>query len=104
MNNASKLNMFVGVSHDIFGHEVLTFRKRLLCLEEMEPIRTGVGDCCSSLIQGINFYRKTGCRGQIGLMHREIGGYRPHDIEIDAAFDIDERKWAGTSPGSIREE
>lgn len=52
----------------------------------------GVGNCASSLIQGIHYYRnKTACDA-IGLMHWEIGGYRPSDIDVVAAFDIDKRK------------
>ncbi len=55
----------------------------------------GVGNCASSLVQGIEFYRKgnaDGVREALGLMNYEIGGYRPQDIEIVAAFDIDKRK------------
>jgi len=53
----------------------------------------GVGNCASSLVQGINYYRNTGSNGTAtGLMHREIGSYRPGDIEVVAAFDIDRRK------------
>src|ERR1700749_855009 len=53
----------------------------------------GVGNCASSLVQGINFYDGSSVNGtSIGLMHRQIGGYRPGDIEIVAAFDIDRRK------------
>src|SRR5437667_8819409 len=53
----------------------------------------GVGNCASSLVQAINFYG-TACAdgGSIGLMHRQIGSYRPGDIEVVAAFDIDRRK------------
>ncbi|NQY51190.1 MAG: inositol-3-phosphate synthase [Piscirickettsiaceae bacterium] len=52
----------------------------------------GVGNCASSLIQGIYYYRnKTECNA-IGLMHWDIGGYAPGDINIVAAFDIDQRK------------
>ncbi|QSQ07840.1 Inositol-3-phosphate synthase [Koleobacter methoxysyntrophicus] len=50
----------------------------------------GVGNCASALVQGIEFYRKR--PEAAGLMHREIGGYRPEDIEVVAAFDIDRRK------------
>ena len=47
----------------------------------------GVGNCASSLVQGINFYRGTGANGTgVGLMHREIGSYRPGDIEVVAAM------------------
>src|SRR5437879_2827117 len=53
----------------------------------------GVGNCASSLVQGINFYDGSSANGtRIGLMHRQVGGYRLSDIEIVAAFDIDRRK------------
>src|SRR6202030_1422964 len=53
----------------------------------------GVGNCASSLVQGINFYRGSTNNGAgVGLMHRQIGSYRPADIEVVAAFDIDRRK------------
>jgi myo-inositol-1-phosphate synthase len=50
----------------------------------------GVGNCASSLVQGLYFYKDT--NSVTGLLHKDIGGYRPGDIEIVAAFDIDERK------------
>ncbi len=53
----------------------------------------GVGNCASSLVQGISFYRGFSDNGAaIGLMHRRIGDYQPHDVEVVAAFDIDRRK------------
>src|SRR3984893_17070471 len=53
----------------------------------------GVGNCASSLVQGINFYRSSSVNGTaVGLMHKQIGSYRPGDIEVVAAFDIDRRK------------
>ncbi len=52
----------------------------------------GIGNCASSLIQGIHYYREKDPQDAIGLMHWEIGGYRPGDIEVVAAFDIDQRK------------
>src|SRR6266851_4761888 len=53
----------------------------------------GVGNCASSLVQGINFYDGSSGNGAaVGLMHRQIGGYRPSDVEVVAAFDIDRRK------------
>jgi myo-inositol-1-phosphate synthase len=64
-------------------------------LKKMQPIRIaviGLGNCCSSLLQGISHYRKTGHQDTTGLMHWEIGGYKPQDIEVVAAFDIDKRK------------
>src|ERR1041385_454528 len=55
----------------------------------------GVGNCASSLLQGLEYYRdgegpKQGSGG--GLMHLDLGGYRPGDIQVVCAFDIDERK------------
>jgi myo-inositol-1-phosphate synthase len=53
----------------------------------------GVGNCASSLVQGINHYRGSNANGAgVGLMHKKIGSYRPDDIEVVAAFDIDRRK------------
>lgn len=51
----------------------------------------GVGNCFSSLYQGIHHYH--GHTGSIpGISHSDIGGYGPADIEIVAAFDVDVRK------------
>lgn len=52
----------------------------------------GVGNCASSLLQGIAFYRDKEEKDAIGLMHWDIGGYKPHDMRVVAAFDIDKRK------------
>ena len=54
----------------------------------------GVGNCASSLIQGIHYYTRERCRqgGVTGLMHTQIGEYLPCDIEVVAAFDVDARK------------
>jgi len=62
----------------------------------MKTIRiaiAGVGNCASSLIQGISYYAaERNGEDVVGLMHWDIGGYRPSDIEVVAAFDIDKRK------------
>ncbi len=52
----------------------------------------GVGNCASSLVQGIHYYEGSNAQQAIGLMHWELGGYTPSDIEVVAAFDIDQRK------------
>lgn len=52
----------------------------------------GIGNCASSLIQGIHYYRDKDAEDVIGLMHWEIDGYRPGDIEVVAAYDVDRRK------------
>ncbi|AOH86250.1 inositol-3-phosphate synthase [Sphingomonas panacis] len=51
----------------------------------------GIGNCASSLVQGIEHYR-VGANDTVGLMHRELGGYEPSDIRIVAAWDVDTRK------------
>jgi len=61
----------------------------------VKPIKiaiTGIGNCASSLIQGIHYYRDKTPEDAIGLMHWKIGGFSPCDIEVVAAFDIDKRK------------
>ena len=52
----------------------------------------GVGNCASSLVQGIAHYQNGGANEQIGLMHWDLGGYRPKDIRVVAAWDVDRRK------------
>ena len=52
----------------------------------------GLGNCASSLIQGIEFYRERSSGDVAGLMHPDIGGRAPSDIEVAAAFDVDRRK------------
>ena len=53
----------------------------------------GVGNCASALIQGINFYsRNTSAQEVVGLAQYDIAGMTPGDIEVVAAFDVNERK------------
>jgi myo-inositol-1-phosphate synthase len=53
----------------------------------------GVGNCASSLVQGVEFYRAAGADEVVpGLMHVDLGGYHPRDIEFSAAFDISAAK------------
>jgi myo-inositol-1-phosphate synthase len=56
----------------------------------------GVGNCASSLLQGIEHYRELTVEAQEtwGLMHLDMGGYLPGDVEVVAAFDVDRRKVA----------
>ncbi|HEX9780503.1 MAG TPA: inositol-3-phosphate synthase [bacterium] len=61
----------------------------------MRPIRiaiVGVGNCASSLLQGIAYYGSKTPDDVIGLMHWDLGGYHPGDLQVVAAFDIDQRK------------
>ena len=52
----------------------------------------GVGNCASSLVQGIEYYSTRAPEEAIGLMNWDIGGYLVSDIEVVAAFDVDLRK------------
>ena len=50
----------------------------------------GVGNCASELVQGIEYYKYK--NNNSGLMFDIIGNYRPQDIDVVAAFDVDSRK------------
>ena len=53
----------------------------------------GVGNCSSSLIQGVRYYRDAKPEDRIpGLMHVDLGGYHVRDVEFVAAFDVDDEK------------
>jgi myo-inositol-1-phosphate synthase len=53
----------------------------------------GVGNCASSLVQGVHFYKDAADTDRIpGLMHVNLGGYHIRDIEFSAAFDIVDTK------------
>ncbi|HYP17466.1 MAG TPA: inositol-3-phosphate synthase [Opitutus sp.] len=53
----------------------------------------GVGNCASSLVQGVEFYKNAPEHESVpGLMHVNLGGYHVRDIEFSAAFDIDREK------------
>ena len=53
----------------------------------------GVGNCASSFVQGVQYYRDADPAQQVpGLMHVDLGGYHVRDIEFSAAFDIDAEK------------
>jgi myo-inositol-1-phosphate synthase len=53
----------------------------------------GVGNCASSLVQGVQYYRDAKPGTPVpGIMHVDLGGYHIRDIEFSAAFDIDKEK------------
>src|SRR5436189_404537 len=53
----------------------------------------GVGNCASSLVQGVHYYHDASTKDSVpGLMHVNLGGYHIRDIEFVAAFDIDKNK------------
>lgn len=61
-------------------------------MDKIKIAIVGVGNCASSLIQGVEYYKHENFTNTTGLMHWDIGGYKPYDIEVVAAFDIDKRK------------
>ena len=54
-------------------------------MSEIRIAVAGVGNCCSSLLQGVYYY---GNDEAVGLRHAELAGYKPKDIRFVAAFDI----------------
>lgn len=53
----------------------------------------GVGNCSASLVQGTVFYRDADVAERVGgLMHYDLAGYEPSDLEIVTAFDVDSKK------------
>lgn len=79
--------------------------KEVFVSDKVRVAIIGVGNCASSLIQGVEYYRNAAEDEQVpGLMHVNLGGYHINDIEFSAAFDIDVEKvgkdlseaiWAG---------
>ena len=73
--------------------------------EKVRVAIVGVGNCASSFVQGVHYYRDADPDKRVpGLMHVDLGGYHVRDIEFTAAFDIDSTKvgkdlgvaiWAG---------
>ena len=53
----------------------------------------GVGNCASSLVQGLEYYKDADDAERVpGLMHVRFGGYHVSDVEVVAAFDVDAKK------------
>ena len=61
-------------------------------MHEVRVAVVGIGNCASSLVQGVAHYQNGGANDQIGLMHWDLGGYRPRDIRFVAGWDVDRRK------------
>jgi myo-inositol-1-phosphate synthase len=57
---------------------------------EIRVAFAGVGNLCSSTVQGVRYYSKV--KEPMGLLHPTLGGYKPSDIKFVAAFDISEAK------------
>ncbi len=71
-----------------YGYKIDGFMK------EIRVAIAGVGNCASSLVQGISYYKDAGANDEPvpGLMHNSFGGYKISDIKFVAAFDVDKRK------------
>jgi myo-inositol-1-phosphate synthase len=68
--------------------DVSTFRR-----DKIRVGIVGVGNCASSFVQGISYYRDARANEPVpGLMNVEVGGYHVRDVEISAAFDISAAK------------
>ncbi len=52
----------------------------------------GIGNCASSLVQGIHYCKAKASYETVGVLHEYIGNYKPEDIEVVYAVDIDQRK------------
>ena len=53
----------------------------------------GLGNCASSLVQGLEYYKDADPADRVpGLMHVELGGYHIHNVKVVAAFDVDAKK------------
>jgi len=62
-------------------------------MSEVRIAIVGLGNCASSLIQGLEYYKDADPNESVpGLMHVELGGYHIRDIEVVAAFDVDANK------------
>jgi myo-inositol-1-phosphate synthase len=72
------------------------FRSKETLMSDRKKVRVaiiGVGNCASSLVQGVQFYKNAKDDEQIpGLMHVNLGGYHVRDIEFTAAFDVVDTK------------
>ncbi|MEX0984866.1 MAG: inositol-3-phosphate synthase [Actinomycetota bacterium] len=62
-------------------------------MSEIRIAIVGLGNCASSLVQGLNYYEDADPTDSVpGLMHVELGGYHIRDVHVVAAFDVDAKK------------
>lgn len=66
---------------------------------EVRVAIVGVGNCASSLVQGVEYYYNADDTSTVpGLMHVRFGPYHVRDVKFVAAFDVDAKKVASTCP------
>jgi len=62
-------------------------------MSEVRIAIVGLGNCASSLVQGLEYYKDADPNDSVpGLMHVELGGYHIRDVKVVAAFDVDANK------------
>ncbi len=62
-------------------------------MSEVRIAIVGLGNCASSLVQGLEYYEDADPAASVpGLMHVELGSYHVHDVKVVAAFDVDAKK------------
>ena len=72
---------------------ILASKGRKRNLGKINVAIIGVGNCASSLVQGVHYYRNADGKDLVpGLMHVDLGNYHISDIEFVAAFDVDQNK------------
>src|SRR5690348_15141860 len=68
-------------------------KKEALAMGSVRVAIVGVGNCASSLVQGVEYYRDADPNERVpGLMHVTFGGYHVSDVQFVAAFDVDAKK------------
>src|SRR5690349_6976318 len=68
-------------------------KKEALAMSSVRVAIVGVGNCASSLVQGVEYYRNADPNERVpGLMHVTFGDYHVRDVEFVAAFDVDAKK------------
>jgi myo-inositol-1-phosphate synthase len=76
-----------------FGIVLLTRKESPSMHRKIRVAIAGVGNCASSLIQGVHYYAEASPEEKVpGLMHVDLGGYHVRDLEFVAAFDVDAAK------------
>src|SRR6476619_3939875 len=75
------------------NHQNSRNRGRNASMGAVKVAIVGVGNCATSLIQGVEYYRNADPSGSVpGLMHVAFGEYHVSDVEFVAAFDVDAKK------------
>jgi len=73
-------------------------------LPKINVALVGVGNCASAFVQGLKYYSTCNEEESVGLRNAALGNFRPKDVEVVAAFDIDGRKVGKDVSGAIFEE